>query len=231
MEKHPIEDITLAQLNFPSNHKVGDRQTVQAVFQNHGEEYSREVHLFASPTADKGEHLCRTQVTIAEGGETVSAFTFTPDVAGTWNIWLTNDWDGNDVVGQGTVEITAEGIASSHQLRYASHTVNNRSNGVVYGNCMQGKVTILNQGDEVFDGVVRLWLFKEAAGGGFFGEGNQRVDIDGGTAATQQVDTAAFDKCDAPGLAISNKAQLLAVVPQGHKAILHNVCGIILVAQ
>ena len=177
MEKRPIEDITLAQLNFPSNHKVGDRQTVQAVFQNHGDEYSREVHLFASPTADKGEHLCRTQVTIAEGGETVSAFTFTPDVAGTWNIWLTNDWDGNDVVGQGTVEITAEGIASSHRLRYASHTVSNRSNGVVYGNCMQGKVTILNQSDEVYDGVVRLWLFKEAAGGGFFGDASVFVHL------------------------------------------------------
>ena len=190
LEKRPIEDITLTSLNFPGNHKVGDSQTVQAVFHNNGDEYHREIHLFASPTDDKGEHIGRTQVTIAENGETVSAFNFTPNTTGVWNIWLTTDWDGNNIVGQGSVEITAEGVAPPYNLRYVNHTVNNRSNGVIYGNRMQGKVTIMNQDDEPYEGNIHLWLFKLADNGFFYGAASVHVPV---TIQPNKTAQAAYD--------------------------------------
>ena len=169
LEKHPIESITMTEMRFPGNHKKGDRQAVTAVFTNQGDEYLREIHLFASRTTNKGYAICRTNVGILEGGESTASFSFTPDVAGTWNVWLATDSRGNDIVGHGSVEITNEGIASSHHLRYVSNSLGNRSNGIVYGDKMQGKVTILNQDSKAFDGKVRLWLHRSGNNGYYYG--------------------------------------------------------------
>lgn len=179
----PIEDISLDELTFPGSHKVNERQSVQAIFSNHGDEYSREIHLLAGlvPRAADGnvtvEHICRTQVTIAEDGQTVSAFYFEPNQTGTWLVRLSTDYDGHNIVGEGTVEITADGVAQANNLRYVSHTVTNRSNGAIYGNRMQGKVTIMNQGDEAFDGMVRLWLFRLADDGYYYGANSTMVPL------------------------------------------------------
>jgi len=169
LSKHPIENITMTQMSFPGNHKLGERQLVEATFSNQGDEYLREIHLLASRTDSKGKAICRTNVGIAVGGETTARFSFTPDATGTWNVWLATDSEGRNVIGQGSVVITEEGVAATHSLRYVSHSMNNRSNNVVYGNKMQGKVTILNQHSEAFDGKVRLWLFKLADNGYYYG--------------------------------------------------------------
>jgi len=169
LEKHPIETISMTEMNFPGNHKKGDRQVVTANFRNLGDEYLREIHLLASRTDNKGSDICRTNVGILVGGETTATFSFTPDAVGTWNVWLSTDKEGRDVVGQGSVEITEEGIAPNHNLRYVSHTLGNRSNGVIYGDKMQGKVTIMNQHSDAFDGKVRLWLHKGADNGYYYG--------------------------------------------------------------
>ena len=171
LEIHPIEDVAMTSMSFPGNHKKDDRQEVCAVFKNNNssEEYFHEVHLFASRTAEKGNSRGRTAVSIAAGGETTATFLFTPQETGTWNVWLATDYQGNDVVGQGTVEITSDGEPARANLQYATHKVSNRSNGVVYGDKMQGSVTILNNASEPFDGNVRLWLFKEGDDGMYYG--------------------------------------------------------------
>ena len=170
VELRPIESIEVTGINFPGNHRTGDRQTVRATFRNLGDEYFREVHLFASTTDYMGESLGRTALTMEEGGEGTTSFFFTPDHAGTWNVWLCLDDRGNHILAQTTVDISDEGTAGGYNLRYVSHTVTNRSNGNVYGNRMHGKVNILNQATETFDGNVRLWLFKQADNGGFYGD-------------------------------------------------------------
>ena len=50
-----------------------------------------------------------------------------------------------------------------------SQSVSNRSNGIIYGNKMQGRITILNQDSKPYDGKVRLWLFKLASDNMFYG--------------------------------------------------------------
>jgi len=182
MEIRPLAGtLAMTALTFPGNHKRGDSQTVSAVFRNEGDdELFQEIHLLASRTQQKGDDRGRTAIAVEPGGEADIALNFTPDAAGTWNVWLATDGQGQHIVGQGTIEITEEGLTPNHHLRYVSHTVTNRSNGAIYGNRMQGKVTIMNQGDEPFDGRVRLWLFKLADNGYFYGAASmyQQMHID-----------------------------------------------------
>ena len=177
LEMRPIQEVEVTDITFPGNHRTGDRQSVRATFRNLADEYFQEVHLFASTTDDHGEQVCRTAVIIPEGGETVSAFYFTPDHAGTWNVWLAADDRCSRVIAHTTVDISDEGTASPYSLRYVSHSVNNKSNGVIYGNRMQGRVTILNQSDETFSGNVRLWLFKLASDNLFYGASSIYVPV------------------------------------------------------
>ena len=179
MEIRPTEDhVEMTNLSFPGNHKRGDQQAVSATFRNNGEdEYFKEIHLLASQTQQKGEGICRTAIAIAQGEETTISLTFKPEQVGTWNVWLATDRNGNNVVAEGTVEITNEGVAPQYSLKYASHTVNNRSGGIIYGNQMQGKVSIQNNDSKTFDGTVRLWLFKRASDGYFYDAGSNYVHM------------------------------------------------------
>lgn len=179
MEIRPTEDfIEITNFSFPGNHKRGDDQTVSASFRNNGEdEYFKEIHLLASRTQQKGEAFCRTAIAIAHGEETSISLKFKPEQSGTWNVWLATDKYGNNVVGRSTIEITDAGIIPQHNLRYASHTVTNRSNNIVYGNQMQGKVSILNQDDKTFDGLVKLWLFKQGDDGYFYSAQSMMVPV------------------------------------------------------
>jgi len=177
LEIHPVEQMTVTGIGFPGNHKRGDRQTVTATFQNLGDEYLREIHLLASTTNEKGRGICRTNVGIPVGGESTASFTFTPDVAGTWNIWLATDIEGKNIVGQATVDITEEGLTAESSLRFVSLMMTNRSNNIIYGNKTQGKVTIINQHATPYDGRIRLGLFRGSGNGLYWGAGNVYVDM------------------------------------------------------
>lgn len=166
---HPIEQVELTGVNFPGNHQRGSSQPVCATFRNLGEEYYHEVFLFAGTNNQMGQCLCRTAVAIAEDGESNATFHFDPDRSGKWTVWLATDDRGSHILGKAEVDITEEGIASSNALRFVSMTVENRNNSMIYGNCTQGKVTIMNQGNEDYDGKIRLWLFKKASDGYFYG--------------------------------------------------------------
>ncbi len=166
---HPTEDVEMTEISFPGNHRKGNDQQVCATFRNHGEEYYHEVFLFAGTNNQMGQSLCRTAVAIEEDGETTAAFHFVPDHSGKWTIWLAADNQGRRILGKADVEISDEGIANTDVLRYVSMTVENRTNSMIYGNCTQGKVTVLNQGTQEFDGKIRLWLFKLSSDGYYYG--------------------------------------------------------------
>jgi hypothetical protein len=53
----------------------------------------------------KGNAQSRTAVLLKEGETEDFILTFTPETHGTYNIWLTSDYDGNNVIGTKQVEI------------------------------------------------------------------------------------------------------------------------------
>jgi hypothetical protein len=174
---HPVENVEVTDITFPGNRKRGETQQVCASFRNHGDEYYREVFLFAGRNNMMSQSVCRTAVSVLADGESTASFTFVPQESGTWTIWLTTDDQGKNVIGQATVDITEKGVGKPDNLRYVSMTVSNRSNSVVYGNCTQGKISILNQGEGVFNGKVRLWLFKSGNDGYYYGQTSLLVPI------------------------------------------------------
>ena len=179
----------VTNVTLPGNHKKGDNQAVCATIRNTGDdELFKEIHLLASQTQNKGTAPCRTAVALKPGEEKTIALNFTPEQTGTWNIWLATDNQGNNVLEQTTMAITADGIASTQNLRYVSHTVNNRSNGTVYGSRMQGAVTVMNQGTEPYDGLLKLWLFKLASNGYYYGDQSVMVPIQADPRKTGRAD-------------------------------------------
>ena len=166
---HPMENVELTEITFPGDHRKGNDQPVCASFRNHGEEYYHEVFLFAGTNNQMGQCLSRTAVGMVEEGEATAAFHFVPERSGTWTVWLAADDRGSRILGKAEVDITDEGIASNDDLRFVSMTVENRANSMIYGPCAQGKVTVVNQGKEDFDGKIRLWLFKLASNGYYYG--------------------------------------------------------------
>ena len=165
----PIEKMEVTEVAFPGNHRKNNDQPVCVSFRNLGGEYYHEVFLFAGTNNQMGECLCRTAVAMEEDGETTATFHFTPDRSGTWTVWLAADNRGNRILEKAVVDITDEGITGSDVLRFVSMTVENRTNGMIYGNCAQGKVTVVNQGKNDFNGKIRLWLFKLASDGFYYG--------------------------------------------------------------
>lgn len=178
MEIHPVgEQLQMTEMSFPGNHKKGENQTVCATFKNISEdECFKEIHLLASQTQDKGRAVCRTAIVAKKDGEATVSLTFKPEQTGTWNVWLATDGDGNNVLGESSFEVTDDGINVAN-LRYASHTVANKSGGMIYGNRMQGRITVMNQGKETFDGNLKLWLFKLADNGLFYGDQSTFVHL------------------------------------------------------
>ncbi len=174
---HPIEMVEVTDISFPGNHKRGEAQMVNAAFRNLGEEYCHEVHLFAGLDGQTASHVGRTAVTMPVDGESNASFSFTPSQNGTWTVTLAADDQGRDVLGQASVEITEQGVDVAENLRYVSLSVSNRSNEAVYGSCMQGKVKVLNQGQEPFEGTLRLWLFKLADNGYYYGASSVYVPM------------------------------------------------------
>ena len=191
MEIHPIgEQLQLTGITFPGNHKKDDDQTVCATFKNVSEdECFKEIHLFASQTDDKGKAICRTAIVAKKDGEASVSLSFKPQQSGKWNVWLASDGNGNNVLGESSFEVTEDGLANVANLRYASHTVSNKSGGVVYGNRMQGRITVLNQAKEPFDGNLKLWLFKQADNGMFYGDKSVFVHL---TMAAGKTGTASY---------------------------------------
>ena len=187
-EIHPILHLAMSSLTFPGNHKTGDEQTVCATFTNNGDEYYHEIHLFASTTDSKGTSCCRTALAVANDSETTVALRFKPTQAGTWHLWLATDDKGNHVIGEGQLEVTDEGIASTNTLRYVTHNVTNKRNNDIYGNRMEGNVTVRNQGTETFSGKLKLWLFKQADNGYYYG--------DQSTIATMQIEPGKTARAD-----------------------------------
>lgn len=155
----PTENIEVTEWNFVGTHIVGEEQEVKVTFQNKGDEYYHELHIFASPTASKGSSNCRSAVGMTENGTTTVSFFFTPTTTGTYNIWLCHGSEGNKVVASTTVDIITSAQARRAKLRFNSVSFSNGSGSTIYGNQLTGRVTIKNESSTPYQGNIRLQLW------------------------------------------------------------------------
>ena len=178
-------ELSVTSFNFPGNKKAGVEQVVEATIQNNGAEFYGPLHLFASMTNDKGKAASTSGMTIRSGRSITTEFTFKPNTAGTYNIWICTDEGGNNVIGTSSVVIEESTGSSTGNLSHVSTVINKMQNGKVLGKTFIGTGTLRNNDPDAFVGNISVVLFVSATGeqyGSYKGlrSLNVPVDIAGG---------------------------------------------------
>ena len=188
--KRPIptyESIVVDTIVFPGTRIVGKEQEVKVTFRNEGKEYFKTIYLLASKTQEKVYTKSKSQVAIHAGETLDISYFFKPEETGTYNLWLATDDKGNNVIGEGTMEIIEESQASKADLTVTSYTITNLVNNYIYGKTMVGQAKIRNNKSEEYKGRVKLQIWTQYNGQGSAWSGSTHtydVDIMGGKIAT-----------------------------------------------
>jgi len=158
------EDISIDTITFPGTRIVGKQQEVKVTFRNNGAEYFRTIYLFAGKEQTKTYTESKSMVAIRSGETLDVSYFFKPDETGTYNLWFCTDDKGNNVMGQGTMEVIAEADAAKANLAVTSFTIANGSGEVAYGKRLVGKATIRNNAKTDYHGGIKMQLWSQKIG-------------------------------------------------------------------
>ncbi len=152
------ESINITSITFPGAKMVKVEQPVKVSITNNGDEYNGVLYCFASTSSTKGEFMSRTGLAMKPGRSQTIDMAFTPETAGTYNVWICTDEDGTNVLAQSTVTITE--ASSEKSLNVSSFTLNNLSadGTTIYGNDISGSIVITNTGSTAFSGDIIVFL-------------------------------------------------------------------------
>ncbi len=154
-------DISIDTIVFPGSCIVGNQQEVRVTYRNNGNEYFKEIRLFASLTQEKIYTESRSMVAVRKGETVVVSYFFKPEEAGTYNLWFCTGSDGSGMVGQSTMEIVEESQAVKANLSVTAYNITNSVSGVVYGKQLVGQAKIKNNSKTDFDGKICLQLWNQ----------------------------------------------------------------------
>ncbi len=165
------EEITISQdLQATKFEVTGKKYTnktlrVDATIENHAGDYAVPLYLFASTTNTK-KFFYAAGSAIERGSSEVVTFYFQPNTPGTWNIWITTDQNGENVIGQSTVE-----VSESHP---ANLSISSEVQNLVFGTIMDEKmvinVDVTNNGSYDYDDVIEVYLFKSRPDNSGYGD-------------------------------------------------------------
>ena len=184
-------DISIDTIAFPGTRIVGKEQEVKVTFRNNGGEYFKTVYLFAGKTQTKTYTESKSMVAIRAGETLEVSYFFTPEETGTYNLWFCTDDKGNNVIGQGTMEVITEEEAVKASLAISSYTITNGSGEVAYGKRLVGKASIKNTGKLDYHGGIKLQIWNQKLGSNTAYSGSTRtyyVDIPAGRTASVEFD-------------------------------------------
>ena len=192
---HKNTQLSVTAFEYPKGAKVGTIP-VKTEIQNDGDEYLEYLYLFASTTSDKGSSLAKAYATIETGKSTTAQFNVTFSAEGTYNIWITTDEVGNNVIGQTQVEISSAG-AVVYNLTNKGFTIANRTSSTIYGSHVKGTVSLMNNGATKFEDDIIVYLLKNIAGTNSYSSSNyQSVSF---VANVGETNSVAFDFSDVDG--------------------------------
>ena len=172
-------DLAVNNWNFTGDLVKGNKQELKATFTNEKgpQEYYGTVYSFASLTSTKGSSSSHGGLTVRIGGTETNSFFFTPAAVGTYNIWLTTDADGNNVIGSTTVDVTETAVQNVN-LRVSNVTYSNENNGTVYGNFVKVSATVTNNASVAYDGSFNVRLYRAEVGvNAFYAQTSQNTPV------------------------------------------------------
>ncbi len=187
LKKHTsVEDIEVTNWEFKGSLTKDSRQEVVVTFKNNGDEFDKDLGLYASMTDDKGKATTNSYVPLKAGETSSISFYFTPDSVGTWNLWIMKD----DVVyGSTTVNIIDPANVKKTTLRLNSISIDNNA----YGNCLVGELSILNKSNSTYTGAVTIQLWRDGEDGWWYGSGSRRMELKELASGQTQSATFSFD--------------------------------------
>ena len=155
--KHPVENLSVA-FAFGDNRIVGVEQQVNMLLANYGEEFNGILYFFASNTGVKGLPLAQFGLSLVDGMSQEVQCSFTPLLAGDYDVWIATDDKGNNVVGHSVVKIE-NGSFSSDPVLSIKIDVNNTSDKILYGNVISGVMSFTNTTNNLWVGSPYIIIF------------------------------------------------------------------------
>lgn len=151
----------LANIDYSGNKIKNSEQYVLATVTNNSSElgFLGTIYLFASTTTTKGSAKTSLPVNIGKNDKVVLELPFTPTAAGTYNIWISTDSNGSNVIGKSTLKIVSA-TAGSLTLSPA-YSISNieSSTRYVWGNTLSMKFTgITNNTSYPIHDSFTVWL-------------------------------------------------------------------------
>lgn len=98
IQLYPKNDFEVTDLKCTGNLVAGVKQNVTASLINGNEETNAAAYLFASPTTSKGEVQSRATILLKKNETTDLFMAFTPETYGQYNLWLSTDGEGKNVL-------------------------------------------------------------------------------------------------------------------------------------
>lgn len=160
----PNYDISIDTIRCIGTGEVGAQQELQVQFTNRGDEYMRELRLFASTSDVKVDANSRAMVALKKGETATYSFYYKPAEAGEYNLWICSETNGDGEVGTGKMTIAEQNQGDMPKLTATSFNIKNSQNGIVYGQRLAGTVSLRNGGTKPFAGKVVLQMWRQPKG-------------------------------------------------------------------
>ena len=124
---------------------------VIATVENHAGDYAVPLYLLAGRNGSKDFHYAAGSA-IERGGSEDVTFYFKPDATGTWTIYIATDEEGNNIIGETTVDV-AEAPTGEVRLELAGSRVKCEGNNATY------TMSVKNISNTVSMREIRTWLY------------------------------------------------------------------------
>ena len=190
---HPGLYLSVESLNTASAPKATENITLEAVVSNTGAtEFYGRLFLFASTTETKGEALTSGGVTILAGRSEETVFEFKLNEAGTYNVWVATDAEGNHVIGQTTLEVAAAAETSTNIDLGFAFEVSPASGTNIMSDHVTVTWTITNPSETDYEGQMPfyIWTWTGGNGSGTADVPTVRVPANSSTTWTKTYDLA-----------------------------------------
>lgn len=166
----PQPELKVESIEFPGTRVAGKEQEVRVTFSNAGDEILQHLFMLAGESNDPSKSSAQkeTAVEVLSQGTAVVSFYFTPSNVGTYNVWISSNKSGNETIyAHAQMQAINESEAVKPKLSVSSMSITNVSNGLVYGNFLEGKISIKNNDSKNrFAGRIRLQSWSQNYGEG-----------------------------------------------------------------
>ena len=152
---HPITNLS-GTISVPTSKFVNEEQVVELSLTNNADEFYGPLYLFASTSNSMGSYKMVIGVTSLVNSTNRFSFPWTPTATGTYNLWITTDQQGANVISSNSVTITEDISLAGKSLAIMSCFLDNQDNSSyqisangtrsidVYGNLLSGSVGVQN---------------------------------------------------------------------------------------